>query len=206
MNILLSLILFFIPIYGLSQEAKPNNERTNEVTFFDIKSSLKGVLNNHKMITATKNDIEAAKFRVKQARGGFFPTFDLTGNYGHENIIKHGQMNNTGMMARDTAKIPLETLQIWFTRSGQNLQTLSFGKLAMQKQIINDVLLRAITAYLRVIQARKCEVCCTICKQYKKTNRIRRRSSLSGRINFRCSSSKNSIVVLKRDKFSLRCS
>ena len=72
MNILLSLILFFIPIYGLSQEAKPNNERTNEVTFFDIKSSLKGVLNNHKMITATKNDIEAAKFRVKQAREVFF--------------------------------------------------------------------------------------------------------------------------------------
>ena len=157
MNILLSLILFFIPIYGLSQEAKPNNERTNEVTFFDIKSSLKGVLNNHKMITATKNDIEAAKFRVKQARGGFFPTFDLTGNYGHENIIKHGQMNNTGMMARDTtAKITQTITDFGFTRSTVKTSKLSFEQTqAMQKQIINDVLLRAITAYLRVIQARE---------------------------------------------------
>ena len=157
MNILLSLLLFFIPIYGLSQEAKPNNERTNEVTFFDIKSSLKGVLNNHKMITATKNDIEAAKFRVKQARGGFFSTFDLTGNYGHENIIKHGQMNNTGMMARDTtAKITQTITDFGFTRSTVKTSKLSFEQTqAMQKQIINDVLLRAITAYLRVIQARE---------------------------------------------------
>ena len=108
------------------------------------------------MITATKNDIEAAKFRVKQARGGFFPTFDLTGNYGHENIIKHGQMNNTGMMARDTtAKITQTITDFGFTRSTVKTSKLSFEQTqAMQKQIINDVL-RAITAYLRVIQARE---------------------------------------------------
>ena len=47
------------------------------------------------MIKATENDIKAAKLRVKQAKGGF-PSLDITGNYGHENIIKHGQMNNTG--------------------------------------------------------------------------------------------------------------
>ena len=34
--------------------------------------------------------VEAAEFRVKQARGGFIHTLDVTGNYGHENIIKHG--------------------------------------------------------------------------------------------------------------------
>ena len=72
MNILLSLILFFIPIYGLSQEAKPNNERTNEVTFFDIKSSLKGVLNNHKMITATKMISKRQNSELSRL-GRFFP-------------------------------------------------------------------------------------------------------------------------------------
>ena len=66
-------------------------------------------------------------------------------------------MNNTGMMARDTtAKITQTITDFGFTRSTVKTSKLSFEQTqAMQKQIINDVLLRAITAYLRVIQARE---------------------------------------------------
>ena len=155
MNIILSFLLFFYPLFGIAQESE--NQGVNPVTFFDLKSSLKGVLSNHKMIKATENDIKAAKLRVKQAKGGFFPSLDITGNYGHENIIKHGQMNNTGMMARDTtAKITQTITDFGFTRSSVQTSKLSFKQTqAMQKQIKNDILLRAITAYLRVIQSRE---------------------------------------------------
>ena len=155
MNIILSFLLFFYPLFSIAQESE--NQGVNPVTFFDLKSSLKGVLSNHKMVKATENDIKAAKLRVKQAKGGFFPSLDITGNYGHENIIKHGQMNNTGMMARDTtAKITQTITDFGFTRSSVQTSKLSFQQTqAMQKQIKNDILLRAITAYLRVIQSRE---------------------------------------------------
>ena len=74
MNIILSFLLFFYPLFTIAQESE--NQGANPVTFFDLKSSLKGVLNNHKMIKATQNDIKAAKLRVKQAKGGFFPSLD----------------------------------------------------------------------------------------------------------------------------------
>ena len=55
---------------------------------FNLKQSIDKVLRNHKTILATKTDIEAAKFRIKQSKGGYFPSLDVTANYGHENIIK----------------------------------------------------------------------------------------------------------------------
>ena len=66
-------------------------------------------------------------------------------------------MNNTGMMARDTtAKITQTITDFGFTRSSVQTSKLSFQQTqAMQKQIKNDILLRAITAYLRVIQSRE---------------------------------------------------
>ena len=66
-------------------------------------------------------------------------------------------MNNTGMMARDTtAKITQTITDFGFTRSSVQTSKLSFKQTqAMQKQIKNDILLRAITAYLRVIQSRE---------------------------------------------------
>ena len=62
---------------------------------FDLKQSIEKVLRNHKTILASKTDIEAAKLRIKQSRGGYFPSLDVTANYGHENIIKYGPGNNT---------------------------------------------------------------------------------------------------------------
>ena len=75
-------------------------------------------MNNHKTILATKSDIEAAKLRVKQSKGGYFPSLDVTANYGHENIIKYGPGNNTQLMARDaTAKITQTITDFGLTKS-----------------------------------------------------------------------------------------
>ncbi len=151
-------IVFFIFVFvfgnlSLAQENTP----VSDIEFFNLDSALRSVLSSHKMIKATKNDVKAAKLRVKQSKGGFFPSFDLTANYGHENIIKYGAGNNTQLAARDaTAKITQTITDFGLTRSTVKTSKLSLKQSkAMESQIKNDILLRAITAYLRVIQARE---------------------------------------------------
>ena len=132
-------------------------DETPEVIPYNLKAALKSVLNNHKTILATKSDVEAAKLRVKQSKGGYFPSLDVTANYGHENIIKYGPGNNTQLMARDaTAKITQTITDFGLTKSTVKTSRLSLKQTkATETQIKNDVLLRAISAYLRIIQSRE---------------------------------------------------
>ena len=134
-----------------------NAQERNSVKFYNLNSALKSVLNNHRLIKATQKDVDAAKLRVKQSKGGFFPSLDVTANYGHENINKYGPGNNTQLMARDaTAKITQTLTDFGFTKSTVKTSKLSLKQsIAMENQIKNDLLLRAITAYLRVIQSRE---------------------------------------------------
>ena len=88
----LVILLIIVLSFDLSLSQENRNTRT-EVEYFNLDSALKSVLRNHKMIKATKNDVEAAKLRLRQSRGGFFPSLDVTANYGHENIIKYGAGN-----------------------------------------------------------------------------------------------------------------
>ncbi len=124
---------------------------------YNLEAALKTVLSNHKTILATKNDIKAAELRVKQSKGGYFPSLDVTANWGHENIIKYGPGNNTQLNARDaTAKITQTITDFGLTKSTVKTSKLSLKQTqASETQIKNDILLRAITAYLRVIQSRE---------------------------------------------------
>ncbi len=129
----------------------------DSISNFDLKKALQSVLDNHKTIKAQKIDIKAAEYRLKQARGGYFPTFDLTANYGHENIIKYGPGNNTQLSARDaTAKLTQTITDFGLTDSTVETSKLGIKQSkALEKQIKNDLLLRALTSYLRVIQSRE---------------------------------------------------
>ena len=133
------------------------SQENQEIVPYNLKAALKSVLNNHKTVLATKNDIKAAELRVKQSKGGFFPSLDVTANYGHENIIKYGPGNNTQLMARDaTAKLTQTITDFGLTKSTVKTSRLSLKQTqATETQIKNDILLRAITAYLRVIQSRE---------------------------------------------------
>ena len=124
---------------------------------FDLIDSLDDVLNNHKLIKATQIDIKASILRVKQAKGGYYPSFDLTANYGHEHINKYGSGNNTQLAARDaTAKFTQTITDFGLTDSTVKTSELAVKQSkAIEAQIKNDLLLRALTAYLRVIQARE---------------------------------------------------
>ena len=135
----------------------PAQEVKDEVIPYNLEAALKSVLNNHKTILATKIDIEAAKLRLKQSRGGYYPSLDVTANYGHENIIKYGPGNNTQLMGRDaTAKITQTITDFGLTKSTVETSRLSLKQTrATETQIKNDILLRAISAYLRIIQSRE---------------------------------------------------
>ena len=124
---------------------------------FNLIESLDDVLNNHKLIKATQIDIKASILRVKQAKGGYYPSFDLTANYGHEHINKYGSGNNTQLAARDaTAKFTQTITDFGLTDSTVKTSELAVKQSkAIETQIKNDLLLRALTAYLRVIQARE---------------------------------------------------
>jgi len=124
---------------------------------FDLVRSLELVLKNHKLIEASKIDSKAAEFRVKQSKGAYYPSLDVTANYGHERIIKHGPTNDTQLVARDaTAKITQTITDFGLRESTVKTSELSLKQsLALEKQIKNDLLLRALTAYLRAIQSRE---------------------------------------------------
>ena len=95
--IFVSIIFVFKPIF--SQDSRTNSN-------FDLIGSLELVLKNHKLIEASQIDSKAAEFRLKQSKGAYYPSLDITANYGHERIIKYGPTNDTQLVARDaTAKI-----------------------------------------------------------------------------------------------------
>ncbi len=142
--------IFFVFKPISSQDLNTNSD-------FDLVRSLELVLKNHKLIEASKIDSKAAEFRVKQSKGAYYPSLDVTANYGHERIIKHGPTNDTQLVARDaTAKITQTITDFGLRESTVKTSELSLKQsLALEKQIKNDLLLRALTAYLRVIQSRE---------------------------------------------------
>ena len=149
-------LAFLLVFYGFSVSAQDKSESLVSEKF-NLIESLNDVLNNHKLIKATKIDIKASEFRVKQAKGGYYPSFDLTANYGHEHINKYGSGNNTQLAARDaTAKFTQIITDFGLTDSTVKTSELAVKQSkAIESQIKNDLLLRALTAYLRVIQARE---------------------------------------------------
>ena len=145
--------LLFIFLFFWSFQIKCDEKQIVEE--FDLLSALQNVLDNHKLVKASNIDINAAQFRLKQSKGGYFPSLNVTATHGHENINKYGPGNNTQLMARDaTAKITQTITDFGLTKS--MIKTADLGvmqSMALRNQIKNDLLLRALTAYLRVIQA-----------------------------------------------------
>ncbi len=149
----LAIFVFLFANFTFAQDKEPSLVSEK----FDLIDSLNNVLNNHKLIKATQIDIKASILRVKQAKGGYYPSFDLTANYGHEHINKYGSGNNTQLAARDaTAKFTQTITDFGLTDSTVKTSELAVKQSkAIETQIKNDLLLRALTAYLRVIQARE---------------------------------------------------
>ena len=71
MRVLFSFLLFlFSAGFVLAQDSET-------LSNFNLRDSLDSVLRNHKLIEASKIDSKAAKLRVKQSKGGFFPSLDI---------------------------------------------------------------------------------------------------------------------------------
>ena len=57
----MKLLILFIFVLSFSPvQSQENQNNTPEIQYFNLDAALKSVLRNHKMIKATKNDVEAA--------------------------------------------------------------------------------------------------------------------------------------------------
>ena len=132
----LAIFVFLFANFTFAQDKEPSLVTEN----FNLIDSLNDVLNNHKLIKATQIDIKASILRVKQAKGGYYPSFDLTANYGHEHINKYGSGNNTQLAARDATAKFTQTI----TDFGLTDSTVKTSELAVKQskpietQIKND--------------------------------------------------------------------
>ena len=147
------IVIFSLALFGFAN----TDDHFDVNSSFNLTDALKGVINNHKLIKATQIDIKASNYRLRQAKGGYYPSLDLTANYGHEHINKYGSGNNTQLAARDaTAKVTQLITDFGLTDSTVRTSELGLKQSrAIETQIKNDLLLRALTAYLRLIQARE---------------------------------------------------
>ena len=100
-------------------------------------------------------------------------------------------------MASDaTAKITQTITDFGLTKSTVKTSRLSLKQTqATETQIKNDILLRAITAYLRIIQSRESVRFArqSVANIKKQTELEDAAVSAGGGLNFRCASSKNSV-------------
>ena len=118
---------------------------------------LADLVKNQKQITAAQEDVEAAKKRAAAAWGAWYPTLDVTANWGKEK-----QNNATG--TADTEEVPHEvdikiTQRIWDFGSAN--AAIKIAELDLETARVNLVstrqalVLQAIEAYLNVIRAKR---------------------------------------------------
>lgn len=119
----------------------------------DLLPEFLGTNNEYK---AAQADAAAALESVEAAWGGFYPTLDTTGTYGHENQIKPD--------AADTSMVSREidftlTQRVWdggLTSSSIDTAKLQYDQtLAVLKSTESGLLLRAFTVYMNVLRSAK---------------------------------------------------
>jgi len=110
------------------------------------------LLKSHNLVSASEADLTAAKERIRETQGGWFPTAELTTYYGKERQNKPAGSINTDLITRQ-ADLSVNQL-IWdFGATNSRIHQarlrakVSDFTLDSTKQ---DLILRAITAYLNV--------------------------------------------------------
>ncbi|NQW02002.1 MAG: TolC family protein [Rhodospirillales bacterium] len=122
-----------------------------------LAENLQILAKEHKRVLASNADVSAAKEQVQVALGAWYPTFDLTANYGHETRNKPTDSADTAMVPRNldmsltqmlwdfgSTDASIERARITFTQAQ-----------ATRESTVQDLLLEAITAHLNVIRAHK---------------------------------------------------
>jgi adhesin transport system outer membrane protein len=110
------------------------------------------LLQSHNLVKAAEADLEAASERTKASYGGWYPTLNVRSHYGYEHQNKPTLSNDTNMVTREADFSVTQLLWDFGTTNatirGSEL-TREASRYALEAAT-QDLLLRAITAYLNV--------------------------------------------------------
>lgn len=118
---------------------------------------LRGLLNTSKKMKAAEAEMLAALERIREAFGGWFPTFDVTGFYGYERQLKGAETKDTKMPPRE---VDLKLTQLLWDFGSTNT-AIDNARLTYEQAKLNlaateqTVLQEGITAYLDLIRRRR---------------------------------------------------
>lgn len=123
----------------------------------DLHASLAELMKSSKKVRAAEADMKTASEKAREALGGWFPTFDVTGNYGYERELKGNRTADTSMPPRE---VDLKLTQLlWdFGSTNKTIENARIGyeqaraTLAAARQA---VLLEGVSAYLDLIRRRR---------------------------------------------------
>ena len=110
----------------------------------------------HNLIKAAEADVAAARERARIALGGWFPNLNLLGFYGHENQVQP-DTDNTSLATRE---FDVSVTQLLWDFGATNSTIRTAGLVIVQAEAgLNaarqDILLRAIVAYLNILRAQE---------------------------------------------------
>ncbi len=113
---------------------------------------LPDILKSHNLVAASEAGVAAAKERIRESRGDFFPSLNISGHIGAERIDKPFGSADTGMVTREVDVTVTQLLwDFGLTRSNVQAARLTHEKAGADlRSARQDLLLRAITAYLEV--------------------------------------------------------
>ncbi|MDP6173771.1 MAG: TolC family protein, partial [Rhodospirillales bacterium] len=110
------------------------------------------VLKSHDSILASQAGMIAAKERIRESRGDYFPGLNVSAHMGAERIDKPFGSADTGMVTREVDLTVTQLLwDFGLTRSNVQSAKLTHEKAGADLRAARqDLILRAITAYLEV--------------------------------------------------------
>lgn len=122
-----------------------------------LHDALVELLQTSKKVRAAEADMKSALEKSKEALGGWFPTFDVTGNYGYERQLKGNNTADTSMPPRE---VDLKLTQLlWdFGTTNKNIENARITYEQAKTTLIaarQAVLLEGITAYMDLIRRRR---------------------------------------------------
>ena len=153
----LGLCLFAPPLAAAEAPAAPAAPAAPTAKAYALHTQLLDMLATHKRIKAAEADLDAARESAKEALGGWFPTLDLTTNYGYEHQKK-------GQGVVDTS-VPYHEIDLSLSQTlwdfGSTNATIRRAGLAIEQsraalmETRQGLVLEGVTAYLDLMRAFK---------------------------------------------------
>lgn len=141
----------------------------------ELTDRLNTLLSSHQRIMAAQADLSAALASAEVARGGYYPTASVTANFGNEQITTRNTAVETSLAQRELDLNLTQTLYDF----GVTGATVDSADMVVKqantalKQTKQDVLLKALSAELRIASAKR-----VLDYQTQSVNSIKRQSEL----------------------------